>query len=142
MIENTDNEVVKLVVFIPETHADQMRQVLGDAGAGIIGNYHHCSFSIKGVGRFIPDEGAHPAIGEVGKPEEVEEERVETPVERTRLAEVLKAVRAAHPYEEPVIEVYPLINIDILDLAGSVEIPENKTALSAREAMEKSYKRI
>jgi hypothetical protein len=102
-------EIVKIVVFVPETHADLLRKVLGDSGAGVIGNYHHCSFSTKGVGRFTPDQGAHPAIGEVGKPEKVNEERIETPVERTKLKEVLQALRAAHPYEEPVIEVYPMI---------------------------------
>ncbi len=102
----TAAEVVKLVVFVPVSSADLVRQALGDAGAGVIGNYHHCSYSTKGVGRFVPDVGAHPAIGSIGVSEEVEEERIETPVEKMKLKKVIEAVRMAHPYEEPVIEVY------------------------------------
>ena len=59
---------VKIVVFVPKTHTDNIRQAMGDAGAGKIGNYSHCSYSVDGVGRY-PLEGAHPAIGQVGKPE-------------------------------------------------------------------------
>jgi hypothetical protein len=105
-------EIVKIVVFVPVTHADAVRQALGDAGAGMIGNYHHCSISIKGIGRFTPGKGAQPFIGEVDKPEVVEEERIETPVEKNKLPAVIAAVRAVHPYEEPVIELYPLLSLD------------------------------
>ena len=72
------NEVVKLVVFVPETHASSIREVLGKNGAGKIGDYEYCTFSVKGIGRFLPLETAHPTIGEVGKLEEVLEERIET----------------------------------------------------------------
>lgn len=61
------SNLVKIVVFVPLTHTDIVRQAIGDAGAGIIGNYSHCSFSSKGTGRYKPLEGAKPAIGEVGK---------------------------------------------------------------------------
>lgn len=104
-------EIVKIVVFAPETHADQIRKALGDAGAGVIGNYHHCSVSVKCVGRYIPGDGANPFIGETGKPEEVIEERIETPCLREDLAKIIAAVKIVHPYEEPVIEVYPMIDI-------------------------------
>jgi hypothetical protein len=70
-------ELVKLVVFVPESHADIVRDALGKAGAGKIGNYTFCSFSIKGVGRFKPADGANPAIGKVGEMEAVNEERIE-----------------------------------------------------------------
>jgi hypothetical protein len=63
----------KIVVFAPETHADILREVMGKAGAGKIGNYEHCTFSIKGTGRFRPTVGANPAIGEVGSLEAVAE---------------------------------------------------------------------
>lgn len=98
----------KIVVYTPETHAEQLRQAMGDAGAGRIGNYSHCSFSIKGVGRFKPTEGANPTIGEVGKIEEVNEERIETVCEETKLQAVLAAIRDVHPYEEPATDVYPI----------------------------------
>lgn len=102
------SKTVKIIVYVPESHADTMREAMGRAGAGKIGNYTHCSFSSKGQGRFRPEEGAHPAIGEVGRFEVVAEERIETVCERDRLTEVLDAIRKAHPYEETATDVYPL----------------------------------
>ena len=64
-------EAVKFVVYVPETHADIVRETLGKVGAGTIGDYSFCSFSVKGTGRFLPMSTAHPVIGEVGKLEAV-----------------------------------------------------------------------
>ena len=97
---------VKIVVFAPEDAADAVRKAMGDAGAGTIGNYTHCSFSAKGVGRFTPLPGADPAIGEVGKPEQVVEERIEVICERAKARGVVDAMKAVHPYEEVAFEVY------------------------------------
>lgn len=102
---------VKIVVFVPETHTDVVRKAIGDAGAGIIGNYSHCTFSSKGIGRFKPESGANPHIGEVGKFEEVAEERIETICSREKLSEVIKAIKEAHPYDEVALDVYSLENI-------------------------------
>ena len=104
-----EKKFVKFVVFVPMTHADAVREALGKAGAGKMGNYEYCSFSVKGVGRFRPMEGAEPAVGEVGRLEEVEEERIETICGREDLERVKAAVLAAHPYEEPAIDVFELI---------------------------------
>lgn len=101
-------DLVKIVVTVPETDADKVRQAIGDAGGGRLGNYSHASFSVKGVGRFLPGEGARPAVGQVGKLEQVVEERIEVTCERSQQSAVVKAIRRAHPYEEPVIDVYPL----------------------------------
>jgi len=98
----------KIVVFVPETHAEQLREAMGNAGAGQIGNYSHCTFSMKGVGRFRPNVGANPTIGEIGKLEAVEEERIETVCSEERLKDVLRAIRNVHPYEEPATDVYSL----------------------------------
>lgn len=98
----------KIVVYIPEANADQLREAMGNAGAGQIGNYSHCSFTLKGVGRFKPTEGAHPTIGEVGKLEEVQEARIETICAEEKLQSVLKAIKDNHPYEEPATDVYPI----------------------------------
>ncbi|WP_024510801.1 YqfO family protein [Bradyrhizobium sp. ARR65] len=98
----------KIVVFVPASHGEQVRDAMAQAGAGQIGNYSHCSFTTRGVGRFKPNAGANPSIGEVGKLEEVDEERIETVCTEERLREVLQAIRRAHPYEEPAIDVYPL----------------------------------
>jgi hypothetical protein len=98
----------KIVVYVPETHADQLREAMGNAGAGKIGNYSHCTFTIKGTGRFRPEIGANPTIGEVGKFEEVQEDRIETVCSGDKFRNVLEAIRKVHPYEEPATDVYPI----------------------------------
>lgn len=99
---------VKIVVFSPIENADEVREAMGKAGAGIIGNYTHCTFSSKGVGRYKPEEGANPAIGSVGNFESVEEERIETVCEREKIEVVISAIKEVHPYEEVALDVYPL----------------------------------
>lgn len=98
------------MVFVPLTHTDQIRQAMGDAGAGVIGNYSYCTWSTKGIGIYIPLKGAHPAIGEVGKSEEVEEERIETVCPKDKIKQVIAAIKKVHPYEEVALDVYPLID--------------------------------
>ena len=109
-----ENETVKLVVFVPETHVDVVREAMGKAGAGLIGDYKHCSFSVKGVCRFIPLDTAHPTIGEVGKFEEVQEERIECVSKRSKAKEVIAAIKKVHPYEKVAFDIYPLISEDEL----------------------------
>ena len=99
---------VKIVVFVPESHADIVREAMGKVGASKIGNYTYCSFSSKGIGRFKPEKGAHPNIGEVGKLESVAEERIEAVCERDKMIGVIKAIRKVHPYEEVALDIYPL----------------------------------
>lgn len=103
------DETVKIVVFVPETHSDIVREEMGKAGAGLIGDYKYCSFSVKGTGRFIPLETAHPTIGKAGKLEEVAEERIETVCFKKDLSKIIKAIHKVHPYEEVAIDVYPLV---------------------------------
>ena len=105
------SENVKIVVFVPETHTDMVREAMGKAGAGVIGNYSSCTFSSKGIGRFKPEQGANPHIGKLGKPEEVLEERVETVCPRGKLQVVIKAIKEVHPYDEVALDVYPLENL-------------------------------
>lgn len=106
-----DSINVKIVVFVPETHTDVVREAMGKAGAGIIGNYGFCSFSSKGIGRFKPEQGSNPHIGEIGKLEDVAEERIETICSREKLQEVINAIKEVHPYDEVALDVYPLENI-------------------------------
>jgi len=101
----------KIVVYVPESHGEAVRVAMGEAGAGRIGHYAHCSFTTKGTGRFVPQAGANPAIGAVGHLELVAEERIEMLCAGDRLAEVLPAIRRVHPYEEPAVDVYPLESI-------------------------------
>jgi hypothetical protein len=108
-IKNMDkSKNVKIVVTVPESHADIVREAIGRAGAGHIGNYSFCSFSSKGMGRFKPEKGAHPAIGEVGKIESVEEERIEVICDRSILKDVVAAIKKVHPYEEIALDIYLL----------------------------------
>lgn len=101
---------VKIVVFVPKTHTNIVRQAMGDAGAGKIGNYSHCSYSVDGIGRFKPVDGAKPFIGEIDRFEEVEEERIECICDRNKAKEVIFAIRKVHPYEEVAFDIYPLIS--------------------------------
>ncbi len=84
---------------------------MGKAGAGKIGNYTYCTFSSRGIGRFKGELGSNPYIGEVGKIEEVEEERIETVCSRENLQAVISAVKVVHPYEEMAFDVYPLVTL-------------------------------
>lgn len=101
-------EYFKLVVFVPEDYSRIVRKALGDAGAGHIGAYSHCTFRTPGIGTFKPGEGTNPFIGERGKIEEVKEERLETIVPSRILSRVIKAMIEAHPYEEVAYDLYPL----------------------------------
>ncbi len=101
---------VKIVVFVPKSHTDIVRKAMGDAGSGKIGLYSHCSYSVDGIGRYKPLDGAHPAIGEVGKFEKVKEERIECVCERAKAKEIIAAMRKVHPYEEVAFDIYPLIS--------------------------------
>ena len=100
----------KLVVFVPVEAEDQVREALGKAGAGAIGNYSHCSFSAEGTGRFLPGEGSEPAIGTQGTLESVSEVRIETIFPENIEKKVLSAMIKAHPYEEVAYDLYRLEN--------------------------------
>jgi hypothetical protein len=97
-----------LVVFVPATHAEQVLQALGEAGAGRAGNYSHTAFVSRGTGRFTPLPGAHPVIGEVGRPQEVDEVRIETLYPAAERESVLRAMAGAHPYEVPAFTTFPV----------------------------------
>jgi hypothetical protein len=98
----------KLVVFVPREALDAVRDALFAAGAGRIGDYERCSWYTAGTGTFFGGEATSPTVGEAGREERVAELRLETvyPVERE--ADVVRALREAHPYEEPAFDLYPL----------------------------------
>lgn len=99
----------KLVWFVPREALERTRDAVFRAGAGTIGAYDRCSWYAAGTGTFRAGEGAEPAIGEVGREQRVAELRVETVVPMERAREVVAALRAAHPYEEPAYELYELV---------------------------------
>ncbi len=101
-------EEVKLVTFVPEGRTEQVRAGLAHAGAGVIGDYTLCSFASMGAGTFRGGALTNPAIGAAGKLEYVAELRLEMVCSRSSLPAALAALRRAHPYEEPAIDVYDL----------------------------------
>lgn len=102
------NDLDKWVVFVPPEFAEPVRAAMFNAGAGHIGDYSGCSWSVTGTGQFLPHEGATPAIGRVGRMERLPEDRVEMVAAARLRAGVLAAMRAAHPYEEPAFDVVAL----------------------------------
>ncbi|OHV03879.1 Nif3-like dinuclear metal center hexameric protein [Mycobacterium talmoniae] len=98
----------KWVIYVPVEHADAVRAAVFAAGAGHIGDYAQCSWSVTGVGQFLPGDAASPAIGRRGAVERVTEDRVEVVAPAAARAAVLAALRAAHPYEEPAFDVFAL----------------------------------
>ncbi len=102
----------KLVTFVPLDAAEEVRQAACEAGAGRIGNYRCCAFMAAGEGTFEPRPGASPAAGKVGELSRVEEARLEMVVEKSLLERVLEAVKEAHPYEEPAIDVFTLEGVE------------------------------
>jgi len=110
ILDKQKGDYYKLAVYVPSTHLDLVRQALGDAGAGWIGNYSHCSFASVGFGRFLPKDGAKPWIGCKGKMEEVEEYKLESLVEGHKLSGVLSAMKSAHPYDEIAYDLVKMSN--------------------------------
>lgn len=107
-----ESKFVKIRTAVPVANASAVRQAMGGAGAGAQGNYSHCSSSYLTTGRFTPLAGANPAIGSVNKPEEVEEEMIEMFCHKDKVAEVIAALKKAHPYEEPAIDIIPRLEVD------------------------------
>lgn len=100
---------VKIVTFVPNENADAVREALGKAGAGVLGEYTFCSFSAAGVGRFKPSENANPHLGQKGELNMVMEHRIEVTCDRDNAKAVIAALKESHPYEEVAFDVYQLI---------------------------------
>lgn len=107
-----DARLHKLVWFVPEEALEATRDAVFGAGAGRIGAYERCSWYAAGTGTFLAGAGASPAVGEVGEEERVAELRVETVVPVERAGEAVRALVAAHPYEEVAYELYPLVELE------------------------------
>ena len=103
-------DMLKLVGFVPEDDADLVRKALFATGAGVIGEYEHCSWSVGGQGTFFGREGTAPVAGTVGRDETVDELRLEVVFPRRLRRRVTGAYVAAHPYEEPAFDIVPLEN--------------------------------
>ena len=98
----------KLVWFVPEEALDATRDAVFSAGAGRIGDYERCSWYTEGTGTFLGGEGSSPSVGQPGREQRLAELRLETVYPEEREAEIIAALREAHPYEEPAFDLYVL----------------------------------
>ncbi|MEE6272628.1 Nif3-like dinuclear metal center hexameric protein [Georgenia wangjunii] len=120
-----------LTTYVPATHTQAVLDALAAAGAGQLGNYERCAFTVNGTGTFRPVAGADPTIGSVGEVEEVDEDSVAMVLPRGRRAHVLAALREAHPYEEPAFSVVELAVEDGPTGTGRIGTLPHPTTLRA-----------
>jgi dinuclear metal center YbgI/SA1388 family protein len=124
LVPKTDT-LSKLVTFVPEDYADKVKEALFSAGAGQIGNYNDCNFSIKGIGEFTPSDKANPAIGTKGHKEKVNEVRIEVVVPSFKVNNIISELKKNHPYEEVAYYLNPLSNSNQEVGSGMIGYLEN-----------------
>lgn len=107
---NVNINRVKIIVTIPIEDVGKVRNAICESGAGVIGNYTYCSMSTKCIGTFKPTDEANPYIGEKNNLEFVEEEKLEVVCDVNIVKDVISKLREVHPYEEPAIDIIPLID--------------------------------
>ena len=111
---NVEVNKVKIFVTVPIENTQEVRDAVCKAGAGIIGEYSYCTTCVKSIGTFIPNDNAKPYIGENNKLEYVEEDKLEVICDIQKAKHVITELRKVHPYEEPAIDIVPLIDEDSL----------------------------
>jgi len=109
-LQTASANLVKLVTYVPNMHIEKVQRAIFDAGAGHIGNYDSCSFSVAGTGNFRPLQGANPFVGEQNKLQHEPETRLETVLPANLQKSVVNALIKAHPYEEVAYDIYPMLN--------------------------------
>ena len=140
VLETKENALVKLVTFVPTAQAEDVRKALFNAGCGNIGNYDSCSYNLQGEGTFRAHEGTHPYCGEIGEMHTEKEIRIETILPAYKKAEAVKALLAAHPYEEPAFDIYPLQNTWAQAGAGVIgELETSETELEFLKRIKKTF---
>jgi len=146
VLDRQKGNYFKLAVFVPAPALDRVRKAVGDAGAGSMGNYSHCTFAAAGQGQFCPGAGAKPWLGQQDVLEEVQEYKLESLVEGHLVNRVLAAMREAHPYEEIAYDLFPMEIPAAYGLGriGTLPAPLNLDALaiSLARALDCRYLRI
>ena len=100
-----------IAFYVPESHLEEVKESMFEAGAGSIGNYDKCSFEYKGIGQFRALKGSDPFIGQQGVIEKVSEVKVEMVCKKEVLQNVINALKEAHPYETPAYYVIETVRI-------------------------------
>lgn len=109
-----DFSQVYIVTGVTAEHVDAILDAISSVGGGIIGNYTHCAFTNAGIGRYKPMPDANPLLGAKGEINQIDEWRIETLCERAIAKAVIEAIKRAHPYDQPVIYMLPLLDEDAL----------------------------
>lgn len=135
------NQLVKLMVFVPEKNAQEVRQALFDAGAGQIGNYDECSFNTSGTGTFRAGDDTHPHVGEKNQLHFEAEVKVEVVVPTPLLGNVISQMLKVHPYEEVAYDIFPLLNQNPRVGLGAVgELPEPQDEIVFLQYIKDTFK--
>jgi len=132
-----ESRAYKLVVFVPAAEVDRLREALGAAGAGRIGDYDLCSYALDGRGTFRGGDRTNPTIGRRGRLESVDEVRLEMVVPRARLADVVRALYATHSYEEPAFDVYPVHELADRGASGAGRVARLTSPQRGRALLER-----
>lgn len=122
VLEARPNQLKKLYTFVPAAHADEVRNALFAAGAGHIGNYSECSFSVSGTGTFKPGPGTHTFIGQEGLQHQETELKLEVVLPAWLQQQVVQALLKAHPYEEVAYDIISIENKDAATGSGLVGV--------------------
>lgn len=140
ILEAKENALLKLVAFVPTDRAEDVRKALFSAGCGCIGKYDSCSYNLEGEGTFRAQEGTHPFCGKIGELHAEKEVRVETVLPAYKKTEAVKALLAAHPYEEPAFDIYSLQNTWSQAGAGIIGVLETpETELEFLKRVKKTF---
>lgn len=131
----------KVVVFVPESNLEEVRNAMGIAGAGKIGNYSHCTYQSLGTGTFMPLKGSDPYIGKVNTLEKVKEYRLESIVSKEKLNNVIQSIIKAHSYEEVAYDIIPLANnIEEMGIGRIGYMKESKSLEALAENLKEKLK--
>lgn len=117
--------IKKLITYVPKKDAEKLKNALFNAGAGNIGNYSHCSFSVEGIGSFKPEENANPAIGKIGETHFEAESQINITFEKANEQQIIRTLKENHPYEEVAYELLTLENYNQNIGIGLVGVLEN-----------------
>jgi len=98
----------KIIVFVPQSHIDSVKNALFKSGAGKLGNYDCCSFETKGTGQFRPLPGSKPFLGIEDKVEIVAEIKLEMVCSEKHIKDAIRALKKSHPYEEVAFDIIKL----------------------------------
>ena len=140
ILSPTQESLVKLVVYCPVLHTEKVKNALFTSGAGHIGNYDECSFSIEGTGSFRGNEDAEPFVVKIGERHLEREEKIEVLVSKHLLQKAINSMITAHPYEEVAYDCHPLLNTNQYEGAGM--IGELEEAMNAKEFLKELKSRF